>query len=137
MKVFLDSSALAKRYIEEPGSVRIAEICAEAGEVAASILCVTEILSACNRLLREKAISKANYTSIKNAFLLDVEEITIINLSYPVIAISISYLENGAIRSLDALHIAAAIAFRCDLFVTGDIRQKDLAARMGLPVEIV
>lgn len=137
MKVFLDSSALAKRYIEEPGSVRIAEICAGAGEVAASILCVTEILSACNRLLREKAISKADYTSIKDAFLLDVEEITIINLSYPVIATSISCLEKKAIRSLDALHIAAATAFRCDLFVTWDIRRQDLAARMGVPVEIV
>ncbi len=135
MKVFLDSSALAKRYIEEPGSVRIAEICAGAAEIATSILCVTEVLSACNRLLREKAISKADYTWIKDAFLLDVEEITIIDLSFPVIATSISCLGKGAIRSLDALHIAAAMAFRCDLFVTGDIRQKGLAARMDVPVE--
>jgi hypothetical protein len=137
MKVFLDSSALAKRYIEEPGSARIAEICTGAEELAASILCITEVLAACNRFLREKAISEADYTWIKDAFLLDIGEITIIGLTFAVIASSISCLEKGAIRSPDALHIAAALAFRCDLLVTGDLRQTEPAARMGVPVELV
>jgi predicted nucleic acid-binding protein len=49
VKTFFDSSAFAKRYIEESGSQNVDALCQEAGEVGLSVLCVPEIVSALNR----------------------------------------------------------------------------------------
>ena len=49
MKTFFDSSAFAKRYVEEPGSQTVDSLCREATEVALSVLCVPEIISALMR----------------------------------------------------------------------------------------
>ncbi len=66
MKLFLDSSALVKRYIEEEGSIKVAERCNKADEIAVCIICIAEVLSACNRLLREKKSNLEQYKWIKN-----------------------------------------------------------------------
>jgi len=137
MKVFLDSSALVKRYIEEPGSDRVAVICAAAEELAVSVVCVTEVLSACNRLLREKKITAKQYAWIKNEFLLDIAEFFVIELTAEVVGRSVTCLEKGAVRSLDALHIASALESGCTRFVTGDERQRGVAGKMGLKDEFV
>ena len=137
MKVFIDSSALVKRYIEEPGSGRVGELIEKAKEVAVCIICVPEVLSACNRLVREKKINDDQYGWIKNEFLLDMGEFIVIDITNEVIIRSIHCLEKGALRSLDALHIASAIEYKCGLFVTGDQRQHAIAASMGLKMESV
>ena len=41
MRLFLDSSALAKRYVLENGSDRVVELCREADEVVLSSLLVS------------------------------------------------------------------------------------------------
>lgn len=137
MKFFIDSSALVKRYIEEPGSERMTELMKKAGDVAVSIACVPEVLSACNRLVREKKINSEQYEWIKNEFLLDIGEFVVIDITNEVIIRSILCLEKGALRSLDALHIASAIEYKCSLFVTGDRRQEEVAVAMGLKTEIL
>jgi predicted nucleic acid-binding protein len=95
------------------------------------------VLSACNRLLRVKKINQEQYNWIKNEFLLDINELVIIDLTDDVISRSLQCLEKGAVRSLDALHIAAAVDYKCGLFFSGDVRQKKIAGQMGLKVEIV
>jgi len=137
MKVFIDSSALVKRYIEEPGSGRVAELISKAKEVAVCIVCIPEVLSACNRLVREKKIDAGQYEWIKNEFLLDMGEFVVIDITSEVIIRSIHCLEKGALRSLDALHVASAVEYKCGMFVTGDRRQHAIASRMGLKPEPV
>lgn len=137
MNIFLDSSAIVKRYIEESGSSRVAEILRDAGEITICIICVPETISACNRLLREGKIGMEQYQWIKKEFLLDIKEFETIGLTEDVLKRSIDILEKGALRSLDAMHIAAAIEYGPDLFITGDIRQSEIAATLGLKMELV
>jgi len=137
LRVFLDSSALVKRYIEEPGSGRIAELMHKASEIAVSIICVPEVISACNRLVREKKITADQYKWIKKEFLLDLGEVIVIDLSNEIIGRAIQCLEKGATRSLDALHVASAVEIKSKLFVTADERQRVIARRMGLKVELI
>jgi len=54
MRLFFDSSAFAKRFIEEAGSQKIEELCQKASEVGLSVICFPEIISALNRRLRER-----------------------------------------------------------------------------------
>ena len=62
MRVFLDSSSFAKRFVEEPGSEQVEEICAEATELGLSVLCVPETVSALNRRRRERTPLEVDMT---------------------------------------------------------------------------
>ena len=46
LNVFFDSSALAKRYIEEKGSDQVQAILSSASALAVSVICIPEIVSA-------------------------------------------------------------------------------------------
>ena len=136
MNIFLDSSALVKLYIREDGTDRVVELCESAREMTVSVLCVAEVLSACNRLLREGLLDNSNYLSIKQQFLADLESASIIGVTADVLDYSIACLEKGSIRSLDSIQIGSALAHKCDIFITADIKQKNIADLMGLQVEI-
>jgi uncharacterized protein len=57
LNIFIDSSALAKRYVQEPGSDRLEEILSSASTLGVSVLCISEIVSALCRRRRERKLS--------------------------------------------------------------------------------
>ena len=57
---------------------------------------------------------------------------TIINLTPEVIAASTSLLEASPLRAMDALHIACALEWGAELFVSSDKRQVAAAKKTGL-----
>ena len=134
---FFDSSALAKRFIEESGSDEIEKICFDSESIAVSSICFPEIISALNRRLRESSISKKDYLLIKERLIEEIEHIEIINVVPEVIAKSITLLEKNSLRTLDATHVASALMWKPDLFVSADKRQILAAKKIGLKVKYV
>ncbi len=137
MKIAFDSSAFAKRYIEEQGSDLVAEALQKATELGLSILCVPEIFSALNRRRREGLIDLESYTQIKSAFVADISDATILQITSSAIQQSINLLENYPLRSMDALHIAGALVWQAELFISADHRQLEAAKQSGLTVRAV
>ena len=137
MKTFFDSSAFAKRYIEEPGSDRVEELCYHSGSLALSAICLPEIISALNRRLRENNITENDYLIAKNQLLDEISDVSIINITPTVIHKSIELLEENILRTLDALHIACAIEWQPDLFVSSDRRQTEAAKKAGLAIDLI
>ena len=137
MRVAFDSSALAKRYVLERGSDRVAELCARAEEVILSVVCIPEILSALNRLRRERLLTRNRYVRIKRALAADVEQATVLAITPPVLGRTVAALEKAPLRALDAIHVATGLDSACELFVSADKRQCDAARKMGLTVELV
>lgn len=137
MRIFFDSSAFAKRFIEESGSDQVEKLCMNARAIALSSICFPEIISALNRRLREKVLSRKQYSVIKNRMIEEFEDIEIINLIPEVISKSISLLEKNNLRTLDALHLASAILWNSDLFVSADQRQIAAAKKSGLKVRFI
>jgi predicted nucleic acid-binding protein len=135
MRLFLDSSSLAKRYIAEKGTDRVLQRCGEASEIVLSILCIPETLSALNRLRREKKLSARQYLDLKQDLAMDVAAATMIELNEDVLYETIRCLEDTPVRAMDAIHIASALASICDIFLSADPRQCKAARRMGLQVE--
>jgi predicted nucleic acid-binding protein len=86
--MFLDSSALAKRYVEETGSAAVDDLCVQATELAVSVICVPEIISALNRRLRERRLTHEEYVAAKQFLSADVRDIVVINLVPAVISSS-------------------------------------------------
>jgi hypothetical protein len=132
MKVFFDSSAFAKRYIEEPGSDTVENLCAQAPMLGVSSICLPEIISALCRLKRDSIITKNQYDGAKDTLLRDFEDIWVCNITPSVIGQTIHILETNTLRTLDALHIGCALEWESDVFVSSDIRQISAAKKAGL-----
>ncbi|MFC1497567.1 type II toxin-antitoxin system VapC family toxin [Verrucomicrobiota bacterium] len=132
MKAYLDSSSFAKRFIEEPGSNKVEAICSEASDLGLSVLCVPEIISALNRRKREHILTQAQYNAAKRRLIKDVRDADIINLTTSVVGSSIAILETSPIRTLDAIHIACALEWEAELFVSSGKRQLNAAKQAGL-----
>ena len=134
MKVAADSSALAKRYVEEAGSERLEQILQDAAELGLCILSVPEILSGLNRRLREHALAEQEYRRAKEQLLADAADATALPITSEVVSLSVELLETNVLRAMDALHVACALQWSADLFVTADKRQAAAARRAELRV---
>ena len=137
MRTCVDSSAFAKRFIEEEGSAKIESICARTTELGLSVLCVPEIISALNRRRREGNLTPNQYRQAKQRLIADVRDADIIQLTPSVVATSMEILEAGPLRGMDALHIACAIEWGAELFVSSDRTQLGAARKAGLKVQAV
>lgn len=137
MKVFFDSSAIAKRYIDEKGSDEVEKICRQTNVLSVFIICIPEIISALNRLRREKKLSKGQYEKVKDSLIYDLRDADFYNLTPQVVNHSIQLLEKYALRAMDSLHIACALVNQPDLFVSSDQKQIAAAKKAGLKIRLV
>jgi predicted nucleic acid-binding protein len=137
VKTFFDASAFAKRYVEETGSQLVDDICLNAKEVSISVICVPEIISALNRRIREKRLSRRDYVTIKRHLSDDVRDAVIVNLIPEVIVTSTKLLEVSPLRAMDALHVACALVWEAELFVSSDKQQIAAAKKAGLKIKLV
>lgn len=131
MNVFFDSSALVKRYLEEPGSDKVERLCRRSSRIIVSITCLPEIISALNRRKREEAVSSRQYLIIKDSLLLEFEDFLSCPLTPQVIASTIGILEQFPLRAMDAIHLACAAEVSA-LFVSADLRQLEAAKKLKL-----
>ena len=137
MNVFLDSSALAKRYVQEPGSDRVEAILSSASSLGISVSGVAEVVSALCRRRRERKLSPPQYSKAKQALFEDIEDASIVNLTDQVMARAVSLLERWPLRASDALHVASAAEWSAELFVSADEKQCAAARGDGLHVEVL
>ena len=134
MKVFFDTSALTKRYVEEEGSEKVRALCSEADALGVSVLVVPELISTLCRLVRESQLSPEDYRSLKSAVKADLSDADLCDLSQDTFEHALRCLECHPLRTLDALHIGSALVYRPDLFVSADRRQSEAAELEGLAV---
>jgi len=135
VNVFLDSSALAKRYIQEAGSDRLEEILFSASSLGVSVICVSEVVSALCRRRRERKLLRQEYLKAKQALFEDIEDASVLNVTEQIVARAVELLERWPLRSSDALHVASAAEWSAELFVSADERQCAAARAYGLQVE--
>ncbi len=137
MKTFFDSSAFVKRYIEETGSQDVEALYMAATELAVSVVCIPEVISALNRRVRERDLSRRQYETVKDNMFEDVRDAEIVSLTPEVIATCTSILEASPVRAMDALHVACAIQWGAELFVSADERQVSAARKARLRTRLV
>jgi uncharacterized protein len=124
--LYIETSAAAKLLVEEPASARLAarlDAAVDRGDaLLSSMLLETEL----RRLALRVELAQTAVT-----YLLDHFDLVETDRSL--------YREAGLLpvphlRSLDALHLAAALRVDADVMVTYDRRQADAADAAGLPV---
>ena len=137
MKVLTDSSALAKRYVLEEGSGKIDHFLQNASQLGLCTILVPEIISGLNRRRRDDKLSTDDYRTIKRQLMDDVHDAVVLQVTPAVISYSVKLLETNILRAMDALHIACAMEWKAELFVTADIRQYKAAINAGLLAEFI
>ena len=120
---YADASAIVKLIVEEPESAALARVLGEFDEVVTSRIGLVET----RRAARRGGIDETAVDIVAGAIgVIEVDE---------AIAATAARLEPPALRTLDAIHVAAALAlFRVDAFVTYDERLADAARVVGLAV---
>jgi predicted nucleic acid-binding protein len=105
MKLLVDSSAFAKRYVLEDGSEIIDHLLQSASQLALCIILVPEIISGLNRRLREQILSPYDYRKVKRQLINDVHDATVLQVTPAVISRSVKLLETNVLRAMDALQL--------------------------------
>lgn len=133
---FVDTSALAKRYIIETGSAWVRSWILPSGghSITISALSTVEMVSLLMRREREGAILKTVRIRVQNSFLRHASnQYQVIELNNPVLKEARDLLTKYELRSLDALQLASAIQVARIIsikptFISADTRLLDAAA---------
>lgn len=137
MRVFFDSSALVKRYIDEAGTAEVLAWCDTATELALSVIAVPELVSAFRRLVREGRLTEMQYAQLKADLRSDLADALLCETSPQVVQRAIDALEVAPLRGMDAVHIGGALVCGADVFISADARQGAAASHFGLRVVAV
>jgi predicted nucleic acid-binding protein len=136
---FVDTSALGRRYLSEVGTAwTVGWIESAAGNVIMiSELTTVEMMAVFAHLQRMGTLSAPNATRLQNDFLFHAtHEYLIVPVDSSVFGRASSLVRKHTLRTLDALHLAAALKAVALLqepmtFVSGDKRQLTAAAAEG------
>lgn len=134
MKVFLDTSALAKRYIQEPGSEELEELfLSSASDVFVSTLSLPEFAAALGRKIRDREIDKRAATKAMKEFEQDWNNLFIkVPVTESVALAASSLAIKYPLKGADAVHLAAAIAAGVSLFVASDRQLIKMCAKLDI-----
>ncbi len=137
MKILIDSSALAKRYVAELDSNTVIAMCGAADEIVLSMIAVIEVTAAFTRLRREKKLSPQRYMELKNRLYEDVRHASVVDVNERILLAAMKCAEKTPVRAMDAIHLATGIEAFVDFFVTADIKQAEAGKLCGLTVKFV
>jgi len=131
--LYLDTSALAKLYLEEPDSQLVSKTVGINGSwLVTSRVTYAEVLSVLVRCLRANRISPAAYRLQKKAFLEDWAEMIVVELTPDVLSNAGHLIELHGLRCLDAIHLCSALWIGQPSFACFDDRLRGAAAAEGL-----
>lgn len=138
-RVYLDSSAIVKRYVEERGTETVDSIFkeAEAGavELHFSAWNVGEVAAAFDKYERRGAINgKQTYAIFLNetARLNRFGTLAIVPLTLSLVSSSIKYIFTYDLYAADAIQLASSKESSCGKFLTADSRLREAAASEGV-----
>jgi predicted nucleic acid-binding protein len=116
--VFVDASALVKRYVRERHSVKVRRFLA-AGPVAVSRLSDVEVPSALARLVRERRLSARTRDRAIAAFVTDLAAWHVVEITTDVTALARTLLHRHDLRAGDAIQLASAVWLRRTVVLSG------------------
>jgi predicted nucleic acid-binding protein len=106
--VFLDASALVKRYVEEPGSEIVRRVLGT-GVPVVSRLTEVEITSALARRCREGHVDLAARDAALADLARDLEAIFVVELGPEVVSKAAGLLKRRPLRAADAVQLASCL----------------------------
>lgn len=130
MTLYVDSSALLKRYVDEHDSAAAVDLMATDPVLVTSRLTEVEVRRNLARLL-----DGAAWTAARTQLTVDLDAFALVALDATTCNEAARVAEQTGCRSLDAIHLAAALrAGSATTLLTFDVRQAQAARSIGLTV---
>ena len=135
---YIDTSVLMKRYVTEPGSVRARRLLRRY-QLVSSAVAPVEMISALSRRRAAGGLTQQHFAAILGRVREDRSHWHLVEVTPQVLDQAEELVQQADLRTLDAIHVASAVAFQIASgisvrFITGDARQEDGAAHAGLDV---
>jgi predicted nucleic acid-binding protein len=108
--LYLDTSALVKLYVEEPGRRAVVAEVERAGTVATARVTYAEARAAFARKRREGGLDRQGLRRVVEHLDAEWAAFTVVDVSEPVIRGAGALAERHALRGYDAIQLAAALA---------------------------
>ena len=137
MRLYLDTSALLKLYVEEDDSDFVEGAVQDAETTVTSIMTYVETRAAFSRRRRDGSLTLADYHRVVREFEREWERYFVIPVTDSLIKSAGKLAETHGLRGYDALHLASADYFREKtnepvIFGCWDSRLEAAARRQGL-----
>ena len=136
---YFDTSALIKRYFDEPGRREVLRLLRRYDCVTSAVLPV-EIRSALRRRASEGSLDPTRVPEIVKRVAADRVYWTLVAIASDVLVAAETLTAAHPLRALDAIHVASAQLFSARLadskliFVSADVRQTAAATAVGMAV---
>ena len=107
--LYLDASALVKRYVEEKGREQLEGRLQSAQEIYTSTITYAEVHAALARKYREGELTKAEFNRAGNDFekdWLELQEVSVNAETLSPVRVLVGVVR---LRGMDAIHLAAAV----------------------------
>jgi len=111
---YFDASALTKRYVREPGSIKVRRLLSS-DAAATSRLSLVEIASALMRRFREGVLSEAKRESALAMLNADLTAMLVVEVTPAIVTRAQALLRRHPLRAGDAVQLASCLALRDEL----------------------
>lgn len=112
MILYLDASALVKRYVAETGSGETEQAIRESSVVGTGLVSRAEVSAALAKAVRVGILSNKEATRALNAFRKDWQDLVRVAVSEPVVARADVLAWQYGLRGYDAVHLASALVWQ-------------------------
>jgi len=110
--LYLDASALVKRYVADPGSAEVEALIARAQAVGTGVISRAEVAAALAKAARAGIVTRESATKALQAFNADWEHMIRLQLGEPLVARAAALAWEHGLRGYDAVHLATALLWR-------------------------
>jgi uncharacterized protein len=112
MILYLDTSALVKRYVMEPGSIEVVNLIEKADAVGSVLLTRVEMAAAFAKAVRLNWLEAIGAEDAWQAFLSDWQSITRLPVTSGLVERAARLAWDHGLRGYDASHLAAALGWQ-------------------------
>ncbi|HEX8947915.1 MAG TPA: type II toxin-antitoxin system VapC family toxin [Dissulfurispiraceae bacterium] len=109
MIVYLDASALVKRYVAETGSGEVDTLIASASATGTAVISRVEVSSAFAKAARMRLLSREEAASALQVFNSEWESLIRLQMTEVLISRAATLAWEHGLRGYDAVHLAAAL----------------------------
>jgi uncharacterized protein len=111
MIVYLDASALVKRYVAETGSAAVGKLIDQAEALGTSVISRAEVSAAFAKAVRLKFVTRDAAASAMKQFAADWPHFIRLQLTETLVARAASLAWEQGLRGYDAVHLATALVW--------------------------
>lgn len=120
MRIFVDTSTLFKKYVDEAGSSDFDNLLNEATEIVVAPSARIEMYAALEKCVREKSLPMEYAEKLREEIKKDFIFYSRVHWNESLEEKAVEIVQKSVLRTLDAIQLASGVLSKADVFVTSD-----------------